>query len=106
MEEIIQLVVKTYGIAGVILLTPTAGCVFLWRHYVAKEKEWRGEREALVEKLEASHTKRIEDVKALGEGLRSIASEQSGLNTETNLALERINETMASLQAVVTAIHR
>ena len=102
MEEIIQLIVKTYGIAGVIILTPTAGCIFLWRHYVAKEKEWRESERSLVTRLEELHNKRVEDVKALGEGLRSIASEQSSLNKETNMALDRVSETLSSLQAVIT----
>lgn len=103
MEELFQLVAKTWGIAGIILLTPTAGCVFLWRHYVAKEKEWRQAEKEWVKKLEDIHAKRVEDVKSLGEGLRAIAIEQSGLNKETNMALDRISETMSSLQAVISA---
>lgn len=110
MEELVQLIVKTYGIVGIILLTPTVGCVFLWRHYIHKErlhseseKQWSEKIEQLgkghSEKIESLQQKRIDDVKALSDAVQKIATEQSGMNRETNMLMERINET---LQAVIS----
>ena len=39
MEELIQLIAKTYGLAGLIMLSPFVAVVFLWRHTVAQTKE-------------------------------------------------------------------
>jgi hypothetical protein len=111
MEELIQLIAKTYGIVGIILLTPTAACIFLWRHYVTVTgdstnhgKAWADRLQALADsnaaKIEVLQQKRIDDVRALGDAVLRIAIEQAAMNKETNMLMERINET---LQAVISS---
>ena len=111
MEELVQLIVKTYGIVGIILLTPTVACIFLWRHYVSVTeghtghgKVWGDKLQALADsnaaKIEVLQQKRIDDVRALGDAVLRIAIEQAAMNKETNMLMERINET---LQAVISS---
>lgn len=104
MEELIQLVAKTYGVVGIIMLSPIAGCVFLWRAYVGSLKDHRASEQEWMKEIKETHNKRIEDAKEMAAGLKEIAVEQAQLNKETNIALDRINDTMTSLQSLVSTI--
>lgn len=88
MEDIIQLVTKTYGIAGLIMLSPFAAVVFLWRYSIAQAAE-----------LAKVNEQRIADAKAISEKLLMMVKEQSTLNQQTNSALERVGDVMALLSS-------
>lgn len=90
MEDLIQLVTKTYGLVGVILLAPFALMKFLW----ADNKALRRQLEVANEKVNAVQEKRIEDAKAISEKLIEMSSEHAGLTKETNIALDRVGDTL------------
>lgn len=86
MDELIQLVAKTYGIAGLIMLSPFVAVVFLWKHNIA-----------LQNKLETSQEKRIKDAQAVADKLITVATTQSSLSKETNMALENVGDALSLL---------
>lgn len=84
MEEVIQLIAKTYGIAGLIMLSPFVAVVFVWRHSILQGKE-----------LSRINEQRVVEARAIIDKLIIIVGEQSALNKETNIALERVGDMMS-----------
>lgn len=95
MEEIFLLIQKTYGVAGLILLSPFAGLVIVFRHNIrlqtAVVEATRGEVDA--------QKQRVKDAQDVNVKLIEVIKEQSSLNTETNLALERIGDALNEIQS-------
>lgn len=92
MEELIQLIAKTYGIAGLIMLSPFILLGYVWKSnqklhaQVAKVQE---ERALAVEKVQEA---RVNDAKAMSEKMLVLVEEQAGLNKETNIALDQVRD--------------
>jgi hypothetical protein len=84
MEDLAQLILRTYGLVGLIILSPFIALVVLWRANVALQKSITALQEA-----------RIEDTKGISDRLITIVAEQSSLNKETNMALERVGDMLA-----------
>lgn len=84
MEEVIQLIAKTYGVAGLIMLSPFVAVVFIWRHSILQGKE-----------LARINEQRVVEARAIIDKLIVIVGEQSALNKETNIALERVGDMMS-----------
>jgi single-stranded DNA-specific DHH superfamily exonuclease len=93
MEDLAQLIIKTYGIAGLIMLSPFVAVVFLWRHCVSQAKEQAAEISRINEQ-------RVAEVKATTEKLIALISEQSALNKETNMALDRVGDALSYLPSI------
>lgn len=91
MDELIQLVFKSYGIVGVIIFTPVIAVVFLWRH-----------NQTLQERLQTANDKRIDDSQKISDKLMAMASEHAALAKETNIALDRIGDMMTTVQTQQT----
>lgn len=94
MEEFIQLISKTYGIAGLLLLSPTIAVIYLWRHLQKMEDRYQ----AALDRVNDVHQKRVDDAKSVSETLIKIVQEHAELSKEINIALERINDTFTILQ--------
>lgn len=88
MDELIQLIFKSYGLVGVILASPLVAVVFLWRH-----------NQALQDKLQAANDKRVEDAQRITDKLMLMSSEHASLSKETNLALDRIGDVLTTQNA-------
>lgn len=88
MEEIGLLITKTYGIAGLIMLSPFAGLIFLWRHYVKVLKE----KDLEIKQLGEARTM---DAQKVFEKLMDMNKIQSESNKETNMALERVGDLLS-----------
>lgn len=93
MNEIVELVVKSYGVIGIILLSPMVALKFLWDH----NKKLIDQIQAANDKQAEVSNKRVEDAKAIAEKLMELSSEHAGLSKETNIALERIGDTLTVL---------
>lgn len=83
MEELLLLIQKTYGLIGLFLVMPVLAAIALWRQNVKLQKDV-----AEAQKL------RVKDAQDINAKLIDIVKEQTGLSTETNLALERIGDAM------------
>ncbi len=86
MDDLLALIVKTYGLAGLIMLSPFVAVFFLAKHIINQTKE-----------IARINEQRVADAKAISDKLMTIVSEQSGLNKETNMALERVGDMMSVL---------
>lgn len=93
MEELVQAILQSYGIVGVILVAPFVVLKLLWSAYQKKDKELA----AANEKIVAMQEKRVEDAKAIAEKLIEMSSEHASLTKETNLALDRVGDTLTIL---------
>ncbi len=105
MNDFIELIQKTYGLAGILTLIPALAATVLYRDGRRKEKEHEKEirllNQASEEKLERLQNQRVSDAQAISTKLVGIVSDQSSLNKETNLALGRISETMTHLNGAL-----
>lgn len=92
MDEVIQLIGKSYGIIGLIILSPFIGIVYLWGHMKSQAKAQDEDYRKLEEKHEALHEKRNNDAKVMSEKVIEMASEQATLLTQTNASMDQIQE--------------
>lgn len=90
MEEIGLLITKTYGIAGLIMLSPFAALIFLWKHYTSTIKA----KDAVIKELS---DKRVDDAQKITDRLIDITSSTREFNKETNMALERVGDLMSAV---------
>lgn len=99
MEEVLLLILKTYGIVGVIILLPYAGMVYLWRYIQRQHKNALEQAERYSKfadeagnRVSVVQEKRISDAQGLSNKLMDLMTERSSLDKETNLALDRIGD--------------
>ena len=88
MSEILELILKTYGIAGALLLMPFIAVVYLFK-----------ENKSLHADVMSVQKQRVEDAQAISNKMMEIVSVQSALSKETNIALGRVAETMSRCNA-------
>jgi hypothetical protein len=104
MEEIIQLITKTYGLVGFLILAPFAGMMVVWNEnkrltLALHDSERRGsdKQSEMNDKIVKAQEQRVADAQQISSKLVEIVSEQSALNRETNIALDRIGDMLSSL---------
>lgn len=116
MEKLFQLVMETYGIAGVIMLSPFVAVIAMWREnsklhadaeaasmkYMATCKEcdktYAASLQAVNDRLVKAHEQRVVDAQAITAKMVEMVAEQSAMNRETNLALDRVGDLMSMIQ--------
>lgn len=101
MEEIIQIILKSYGLVGIVLLAPYAGIFFLWKELKKtlqeKAKDSKAHAEAISsygERIVEAHKLRVQDAQSISDRLIALSSEHSSLSKETNMALDRLGDLM------------
>lgn len=106
MDEIIQLVIKSYGVIGLVMLSPFVAVFFLWKQNQVLHKQIADLTTASSDRIVAAGEKvveaqrqRVADAQAIMERLVVMVGEQSGLNKETNVALERVGDLMSMMSA-------
>lgn len=92
MEELVQLITKTYGLVGLLILAPMAALTILYKDHRKMLKDREKQDKEWEERIGKVQEQRVQDAQAITAKLVEIVSEQSGLNRETNMALERISE--------------
>lgn len=92
MEELIQLIAKTYGIAGLIMLSPFIMLGYVWRSNVKLHDQVATIQEQRNEAVSKVQEARVNDAKAMSEKMMVLIEEQAGLNKETNIALDQVRE--------------
>lgn len=102
MEEIIILVQKSYGLLGVFVVLPLVALVVVWRQNVRLQNSVVSAHEAVTDAQKA----RVKDTQDVNIKLIEVLQEQTGLNTETNLALERIGEAMNEVHRMLSQNRR
>lgn len=109
MDELISLITKTWGIAGILLAAPFFAVWILWRQNVKLNVERIKTMEVSKQELTAANDKtskiqeqRVTDAQAVTTKMMQVVSEQSALNKETNLVLDRVGDSLSVLSAVGT----
>jgi hypothetical protein len=104
-EELFTLVAKTYGLVGLLILFPFVACYFIWREnkrltgVIERNAQETAKRvQECNDKIIEAQKQRVADAQAITSKLVEMVSEQSALNKETNLALDRISEILSGLR--------
>lgn len=104
MEEIISLITKTYGIAGVIMLSPFMGLVVVWRHNVKLQKDKddinKAHNEAmklLREAITAVQEARVADAKSINDKILTFVAENAKVSSEISSALDQVRELLSEM---------
>lgn len=101
MDEILTLVLKTYGLVGVLILLPAAAAIFLFRENKLLHSEVIAQTTLALE-AQKDRTKdqqaRVADTERMMEKLLEIVKEQTALNTEINGVMSRLSESVDKLE--------
>lgn len=93
MEELLALILKTYGVAGILIVAPMIAVVFLWRGNNALQAQVVAHA-ALVSAAEKARgddqSKRVADTERMAGKLLVVVKEQTALGVEQNALLERL----------------
>jgi hypothetical protein len=98
-EELTHLIIKSYGLAGAILLLPMLALYIVWKRAETATELLRAQLQAANDRVNEVHSKRVEDAKAIAEKLMTMVQENASLSKETNLALDRVGDMLSVLQA-------
>ncbi len=101
MEDLFQLVLKSYGIVGILLLLPVAACVVLWKQNLVLHAEVVAQSAIALDaqrQRSTDQSARVKDNERMTERLMDIIKEQTELNTEINGVLSRVVETVERLE--------
>lgn len=92
-EDLLALIMKTYGIAGLLIVAPLIAVVFLWQNNKDLHTQVVAQA-ALVAAAEKSRgddqSKRVADTERMAEKLLAVVKEQTALGVESNSLLERL----------------
>lgn len=104
MEELLQLVLKTYGIAGVVMMSPLGAVVYLWKenkdlhNKISDLANDHADRiEEISTKVVAAQSQRVDDAHAVMEKFVTLVGETSEAMKETNIALSRLADMVQML---------
>jgi hypothetical protein len=94
LEELLLLVQKTYGLVGLLIIAPFVGLVYLFRQNV----KLHDDVVKAIEKVGSAQEQRVNDAQAINLKLLDVVKEQSALNTEANVAMERLGDALNDIQ--------
>jgi len=106
MDELLQAIVKSYGIIGLFMLSPIVATVYLWRENVRLNSEMKALSAAQVSQVDqlgqrvvAIQDKRVEDSKGISEKLMMMVSTHAESAKEQTIALDRVGDMVSMLSA-------
>ncbi len=109
MEELISLITKTYGIAGLIMLSPFVGLVVVWRHNVKLQDKIHSQHEVHTAALNFAHEalakvqeSRVADAKATSDKILTFVAENAKVSSETVQALDQVRELLMKITSYLT----
>jgi hypothetical protein len=106
MDELLQAVLKSYGVVGLVMFSPLIAVVFLWRDNVRLNNEMRQMTINFTEKIDdmgkrvvASQEKRVDESHAITNQLVELISTHTASAKESALALDRVGDLVSMLMA-------
>lgn len=123
MTDLIELISKTYGLVGLLILAPMASTFYLWKHVVDLQAKLVKSAEEHTETIKILHQarildvervnglimevqeKRVSDAQVVVAKLITTISDQTAMNSETNQALERVGDFLAISQTKAIPQH-
>jgi hypothetical protein len=111
MEEFTHLILKTYGIVGIIILAPYLAVVFLWKENVRlnnlsreREKEFTLQLDEMGKRATTAQEKRVEDSQVITNKVIEMVTEHVAQAKETTTALDRVGDMVSMLTAQINGI--
>jgi len=101
MEDIFQLILRTYGIAGLLILLPVLASVVLWKANREMQDKLLAQTTVALDAQKSrveDQSRRVEDTERMMQKLLDVIREQTALNAETNAALERLASSVDKLE--------
>ena len=98
MEELFTLIYKSYGLVGILVISPVVACIYIWRENKALHLATARQIAVSHDRVAAALQQRVEDAQSITNKLVEIVSEQAAVNRETNLALDRLETKLAVLK--------
>lgn len=101
MEDLFQLILKTYGIAGVLLLLPVVSMMVLWRQNKALHDEVVSQTNTAIEAQKQrveDQNKRVADNERMMTRLMEVVREQAQINTDVKNVLDRLAESVDRME--------
>lgn len=98
MEELLLLIQKTYGLIGVFLIAPVIALIVVWRQNSRLQNDVVKTTKELTGQIGKAQDQRVKDAQDINVKLIELVKEQTSLNTETNLALERLGDALNEIQ--------
>lgn len=96
MEDLLILIGKTYGLVGLLIVAPFFGLFVVWTEYKKHIRETAATLAAANIRSEEAQKQRVADAQSITTRLMEMVEEQSSLNKETNLTLNRIGEMLSN----------
>ena len=93
MEELLQLIAKTYGMVGILILAPLVALVYVWRQNLKLHEEVVTATQQATKATE----QRVTDAQQITTKIIALVEEQAGLNKETNIALDQVRELLMNI---------
>lgn len=97
MEELLTLIYKTYGIVGLLIISPVVACIYLWRENKTNHRESNRQVQAANDRVAAALQQRVVDAQSITNKLVEIVSEQAAVNRETSLALAQLENKLSTM---------
>lgn len=94
MDAFVKLIQDTYGLAGLLILSPLIGMMYLWKN----NQKLQGDIQTMNERIVDAHKQRVDDAQNVSDKLIQMVSEHASLAKETNLALDRVGDTLSMIQ--------
>jgi len=98
MDELFTLIYKSYGLVGILVISPVVACIYIWRENKALHLATARQIAASHERVASALQQRVTDAQSITNKLVEIVSEQAAVNKETNLALDRLETKLAVLK--------
>lgn len=111
MDDLIALIVKSYGLVGLFMLSPIVASIYLWKDNVRLNNDMRAIAAAnaklvdeIGQRVVAAQEKRVADSQNLTDKLVELISDHTGAQQETNAALDRIGDMVSGLSMQMTTV--
>ena len=112
MEDLIQAVVKSYGLVGVFMVSPVVSTVYLWienRRLNTKMQDmaekFTTQIDSMGQRVVAAQDKRIEDSARITTQLVQMVTESVGSAKDTAVALDRVGDMVSMVGGQINSLN-
>jgi uncharacterized protein involved in tolerance to divalent cations len=110
-EALIDAIIKSYGLIGLVMISPFVAAVYLWKDNLRLNKDlqilaqkYTDAIDAMGQRVVAAQEKRVDDSKGISVQLMAMVGEHSAQAKEQTLALDRVGDMVSMLNAQISGI--
>lgn len=112
MDELIQAVLKSYGLVGIFMVSPVAATVYLWLENRRLYNKMQDQAEKFAQQIDsmgqrvvATQDKRIDDSARITSQLVQMVTESVGSAKDTAVALDRVGDMVSMVGGQINALN-